>query len=228
MACILVVDDDEEVAGTVERSLSRKGHQVIAVYSGAQALESAQRQRPDLVVLDIIMPQMDGIEVCRRLRADPVTATVPILFLTAKGRIEDKIEGFEAGCDDYLAKPFDLTELELRVKALLRRSLPPPLEVPLRVGFLSLDPRTFRVSVEDKTILLTPVEYELLHYLMIHAGEAVSSERLLQEVWEYPPGTGDPNLVRAHIRNLRFKIEPAPNNPIYIQTIPRHGYILSQ
>jgi DNA-binding response OmpR family regulator len=228
MARILVVDDDRDVAGTIERTLRRKNHQVVVAYSGVQALQLIQGQRPDLVVLDIMMPRMDGIEVCQRIRVLPNVASVPILFLTAKGKIEDKIEGFEAGADDYLTKPFDLRELELRVKALLRRSLPTEVpKVPLEVGSLSLDPRTFELSVENNILLLTPVEFELLYYLMRHAGEVISTERLLQEVWEYPPGTGDPNLVRAHIRNIRSKIEPAPDNPTYIKTISRHGYIIT-
>ncbi len=228
MALILVVDDDRDVAGTIERTLRRKDHQVVVAYSGVQALQLIQRQHPDLVVLDIMMPRMDGIEVCQRIRALPNVASVPILFLTAKGKIEDKLEGFEAGADDYLTKPFDLRELELRVKALLRRSLPTEVpEGPLEVGSLSLDPRTFKLNVEDKALLLTPVEFELLYYLMKQAGEVISTERLLQEVWGYPPGTGDPNLVRAHIKNIRAKIESSPNNPIYIKTVSRHGYTVS-
>jgi DNA-binding response OmpR family regulator len=228
MARILVVDDDRDVAGTIERTLRRKDHQISVAYSGVQALQVIQGQRPDLVVLDIMMPRMDGIEVCQRIRALPNVASVPILFLTARGKIEDKIEGFEAGADDYLTKPFDLRELELRVKALLRRSLPTEVpKAPLQVGSLSLDPRTFELSVDDEVLLLTPVEFELLYYLMRHAGEVISTERLLQEVWEYPPGTGDPNLVRAHIKNIRSKIEPAPNDPTYIKTISRHGYIIT-
>lgn len=228
MALILVVDDDRDVAGTIERTLRRKDHQVVVAYSGVQALQLIQRQHPDLVVLDIMMPRMDGIEVCQRIRALPNVASVPILFLTAKGKIEDKIEGFEAGADDYLTKPFDLRELGLRVKALLRRSLKTEVpKGPLEVGSLSLDPRTFKLNVEDKVLLLTPVEFELLYCLMKQAGEVISTERLLQEVWEYPPGTGDPNLVRAHIKNIRAKIESSPNNPIYIKTVSRHGYTVS-
>jgi two-component system response regulator RpaA len=229
MARILVVDDDQDVAGTVERTLRRRDHEVMVAYSGAQALQLIQERPPDLVVLDIMMPRMDGIEVCQRIRSLYNVAAVPILFLTAKGKIEDKIEGFEAGADDYLTKPFDLRELELRVRALLRRSLPTEApRIPLEVGPLSLDPRTFELSVEDKVLLLTPVEFELLYYLMSHAGEVISTETLLQEVWEYPPGTGDPNLVRAHIKNLRAKIEPLPDNPIYIKTVSRHGYLISE
>ena len=228
MARILVVDDDRDVAGTIERTLQRRDHEVVVAHSGVQALQLIQEQCPDLVVLDIMMPRMDGLEVCERIRTLPNVATVPILFLTARGKIEDKIEGFEAGADDYLTKPFDLRELELRVRALLRRSLPTEApKAPLEVGLLSLDPRTFRLDVDGNILLLTPVEFELLYYLMKHAGEVISTERLLQEVWEYPPGTGDPNLVRAHIKNIRSKIEPKPNNPTYIKTISRHGYVIS-
>jgi len=228
MARILVVDDDRDVAGTIERTLRRRDHQVVMAYSGAQALQLIQQQCPDLVVLDIMMPRMGGIEACRRIRTLPNVASVPILFLTARSKIEDKIEGFEAGADDYLTKPFDLRELELRVRALLRRSLPTEEpKAPLEVGTLSLDPRTFKLNVDGNVLLLTPVEFELLYYLMKHAGEVISTERLLQDVWEYPPGTGDPNLVRAHIKNIRSKIEPSPNDPTYIRTISRHGYIIT-
>ena len=228
MARILVVDDDRDVAGTVERTLRRKAHEVIVAYGGAQALQLIKQQCPDLVVLDIMMPHMNGIEVCQHIRTLPNVASVPILFLTAKGKIDNKIEGFEAGADDYLTKPFDLRELELRVRALLRRSLPAEApKAPLEVGTLSLDPRTFKLNVDGHVLLLTPVEFELLYYLMKHAGEVISTERLLQKVWEYPPGTGDPNLVRAHIKNLRAKIEPSPTDPIYIKTISRHGYIIA-
>ena len=228
MARILVVDDDRDVAGTVERTLRRKAHEVVVAYGGAQALQLIKQQCPDLVVLDIMMPHMNGIEVCQHIRTLPNVASVPILFLTAKGKIDNKIEGFEAGADDYLTKPFDLRELELRVRALLRRSLPAEApKAPLEVGTLSLDPRTFKLNVDGHVLLLTPVEFELLYYLMKHAGEVISTERLLQKVWEYPPGTGDPNLVRAHIKNLRAKIEPSPTDPTYIKTISRHGYIVA-
>ncbi len=230
MACIHVVDDEPDVVWAVERGLVRRGHQVVVAHSGLQALELVRRQRPDLIILDILMPGMDGLEVCRRLRTDPTLASVPILFLTAKGEIEDVIRGFEAGGDDYLSKPFDLRELYARVEALLRRSRPlPGQERPskLVVGDLSLDLRTFTLTVKGRTVQLTPVEFDLLLCLMSHAGEVFSSERLLQEVWGYPAGTGDPATVRWHIKNLRAKIEPDPSNPIYIKTIPRYGYTVS-
>jgi DNA-binding response OmpR family regulator len=230
MASILVVDDEQDVAWAVERGLSKRGHRVMAAYSGQRALELMRRQRPDLVILDIIMPGMDGIEVCERLRGDPTLAAVPILFLTAKGDVEDRIEGFKAGCDDYLSKPFDLRELCLRVEALLRRGGPATKEEPsgtLEVGPLILDLQRFVLRIEDEVVDLTPIEFDLLLLLMSHPAEVFSSERLLQEVWGYPAGTGDPATVRWHIMNLRAKIEPDPSEPTYIRTVLRYGYTLS-
>ena len=246
MAQVLVVDDDLSVADAIDRTLRRRGHETIVVHRGRDAIEAARTQSPDIVVLDIKMPGMDGVQVCKRLRADSSTAHLPIIFLTARAMIEDKIEGFEAGADDYLTKPFAIQELELRVRALLRRvrsrSAPPGFEPSesslgqaqedtsasqgmLRVGSLELNCRTFEVSTSTGAVLLTPVEFELLNHLMRHPGEIFSTERLLQEVWDYPPGTGDPALVRMHIRNLRTKIEPADSEkPVFIQTVVRRGY----
>ncbi|MCD6385090.1 response regulator transcription factor [Candidatus Sumerlaeota bacterium] len=226
---ILVVDDDEDVAETIERTLRRANYEVRVAYRGADAMEIARREHPDLIVLDIMMPGMSGIEVCRHLRANPRFLSTPILFLTAKGEIADKIEGFEAGADDYLTKPFDLRELELRVRALLRRSHPDQMEVPperIEVGPLVLDCQTYELITPDRKVLLTPVEFELLRFLMSNPGKVFSAEKLLQQVWGYPPGTGMPDLVRVHIKNIREKIEPSPRNPRYLKNILRHGYTI--
>jgi len=231
MACIYVVDDEKDLTWALEKSLSHEGYQVVTASNGLEALRLMRRRRPDLVILDVVMPQMNGMEVCRRLRADPILSAIPILFLTVQETVEQRIEGFLAGCDDYLAKPFDLTELKLRIKALLHRSKLWPHDAPpthLTVGSLTLDLRTFTVSAEEKSPLLTPTEFDLLYSLMSHTGEVVSSQTLLREVWGYPSGTGDPATVRWHVRKLRKKIEPTPDNPIYILTVPRHGYTVSQ
>jgi DNA-binding response OmpR family regulator len=229
MASILVVDDDVYVADTIQRSLANRGHQVTAVYDGVEALEVVRQKHPDLILLDVIMPQLDGMEVCRRLRQDAEMAHIPIIFLTAMDRLVDKIEGFEVGADDYITKPFDIQELELRVRAVLRRSVPPARADPevLRVGDLSLNCHTYKAKAGSKVSLLTPIEFELLHFLMSNAGEVFSSERLLQDVWEYPPGTGDPALVRMHIKNIRDKIEVKPKRPRFLRTISRHGYTIT-
>jgi DNA-binding response OmpR family regulator len=230
MALILIVDDDEDVLKTIQLSLTKGGYQVIAVNNGYQALQHARRERPNLVILDYAMPEIDGIEVCRQLRASPATASVPILFLTAYGSIDNKIAGFDAGADDYLVKPFALQELNLRVKALLRRGAENPGEslAQISVGNLSLDCRTFDLMIGNRKVLLTPVEFELLHYMMTHAGQVLSTEQLLRDVWQYPPGTGSSELVRAHIKNLRNKIETNPKEPVYLKTIGRFGYTIGK
>ncbi len=228
---ILVVDDDVDVANMIERSLRRVGHNVMVTHRGADSLAIARQQHPDLVVLDIMMPGMNGIEVCRHMRANPELSQIPILFLTAKGEIGDKIEGFEAGADDYLTKPFDLRELSLRVRALLRRTVrgdEEPKEVErIELGPLSLDCRTFEISTTTRTVLLTPVEFELMHFLMGNPGKVFSADQLLQEVWGYPPGTGMPDLVRVHIKNIRDKIEPDPSKPVYLKNVLRRGYMVA-
>lgn len=228
MARILVVEDDLDAAATIARILRRDDHDVAVVNTGPQALAAIDRQQPDLITLDIMMPHMDGIELCRRLRSRPDTADVPILMVTAKGAVPDLVDGLDAGADDYIAKPFDIRELRARVRAMLRprqpRGAPPPT---LTVGDLTLDSRTAEVYVTGQEgVLLTPTEFDLLKHLMEHADEIVSPQRLLVEVWGYPDGAGSPDLVRAHIRNLRLKIEPDPSAPTYIKTVRRHGYTI--
>ena len=234
MARILVVDDDLSVAATIDRLLHSRGHETVVVHNGQDAIDAARETKPDLVVLDVMMPGMDGIEACKILRSDLETAHLPIIFLTARAMIDDKIEGFEAGADDYLTKPFDIQELALRVRALLRRvqmvAVQPEQDDPiLAVGDLQLNRQTFEVTTPHRTVLLTPIEFEVLYHLMKHEGQVFSSDCLLEEIWAYPPGTGDPALVRMHIRNLRAKIEPldAPS-PVYIRTVSRHGYTVRE
>lgn len=226
---ILVVDDNEDVAETIERTLEHTGFDTVVAHRGADALEIARERHPDLVVLDIMMPGMSGIDVCRHLRSNRELGDIPILFLTAKAEIGDKLEGFEAGADDYLTKPFNLIELELRVRALLRRkqqTATPTDQEKIEVGSLSLDCRVFELTTPDRTVLLTPVEFELMHFLMSHPDQVFSAEQLLQEVWGYPPGTGMPDLVRVHVKNIRDKIEPDSGEPVYLVNILRRGYMV--
>ena len=231
MATILVIDDDELVSRTLQRALKMYDYQVMTANSGIEGLQLARRHRPDLFILDIMMPGVDGYQVCRQIRGDPLLKDLPVLFLTAKAKDEDKIEGFRAGADDYLVKPFNMQELELRVKAILRRvsqDTPEPEAVTeVIIGNVLLDCRAFKVTTPHETSLLTNVQFDLLYHLMSHADQVFNSQQLLQDVWDYPRDTGSPELVRAHIKNLREKIEPTPSEPIYIRTIQGHGYTFS-
>jgi DNA-binding response OmpR family regulator len=231
MTEILVVDDDRDVAQSIELALRRHEFRVTLAHSGVEALKTLHRYQPDLVILDVMMPGMSGLEVCRRMRTDPNLADLPVIFLTARGQARDRIEGFKAGADDYIGKPFILEELLLRVRAILRRVDMVPTDTQpnlIEAGGLALDTRTFEVTTREKKVLLTPTEFDLLYYLMVHAGQVFASERLLQEVWDFPYDTGSTDLVRAHVKNLRAKIEPDPSKPTYLRTVPRHGYMLAR
>ena len=228
VAHILVVDDDSGVLGTVWRALNREGHTVVLAESAQEARTEITKQVPDLIVLDVMMPKFDGIMFCRELRKTPETQSTPILFLSAKSQVNDVVEGLDAGGDDYLKKPFHLKELNARVRVLLRRN-PPEDESSqtLSAGDLTLDLSTYQLTRDDETIQLTTTEFRLLQHLMEKPNQAHNVQDLLDSVWDYPRGTGDPDLVRAHIRNLRTKIEPNPRNPTYIQTIHGVGYTLN-
>lgn len=227
---ILLVEDDHAVAETIERSLRLSGYDVSVAHRGADALAIAQQRRPDLVILDIVMPGMDGIEVGRIMRQNPELAQLPILFLTGRQEIGDKVAAFQqALADDYLTKPFEVLELDLRVKALLRRvrrDAPPENERRIKVGDLTLDLKSFEISTPLHTVLLTPVEFELMQFLISNADQVFSADQLLQRVWGYPAGTGMPDLVRVHVKNVRDKIEPDPRQPIYLRNILRRGYMI--
>lgn len=247
---ILVIEDDEIVARTIERCLRGGEFRVRLASSGVEGLRSARREIPNLVILDVIMPGMDGYAVCREMRADPMLEEVPILFLTAKTKDEDKIVGFTAGADDYLGKPFNVDELILRIRAILRRArwggpLKPAAgtsdqaadvsksgaererenERVITIGSYLLNTRTYEFTgPKSGKIRLTPVQYDLLYHLMNHPGEIFSPARLLDEVWDYPSDAGSPDLVRVHIKNLRERIEDDPRNPKFIKTIAGYGY----
>lgn len=227
MTYILAVDDDPEVLGTLGRVLEHENYDVTLASSGAQALNFLDKRKPDMVILDIIMPEMDGITICRQLRRDPRFAALPILFLTAKGSTDDIVQGLDAGADDYVVKPFELAELRARIHALLRRGTrAQDSKAIIQVADLVLDSDTYQVRVADDVFQLTSTEHRLLRYLMEHLNQALSLSHLLQAVWEYPPNTGDPDLVRAHIRNLRAKIENEAGRK-YIRTIHGVGYMIS-
>jgi DNA-binding response OmpR family regulator len=243
---ILIVEDDEIVAKTLERCLRGSEFRVRITNSGVEGLQAARRDVPDLVILDVIMPGMDGFTVCREMRQDRLLAEVPILFLTAKAKDDDKITGLMAGADDYLSKPFNIDELQLRIRAILRRTqrkqsaevapqspieksraASPEADRVIHIGEYNLNTRTFVFSnPRTGKFRLTPVQYDLLYHLMTHPGEIFSPTRLLDEVWDYPSDVGSPDLVRVHIKNLRERIEEDPRNPTFIQTVPGYGYTI--
>ena len=226
MARILAIDDEEDIRYLIKQGLS--SHEVITAKNGPEGLEKAHCLMPDLVLLDVTMTGMSGFDVCRQLRASADLTQVPVIFLTARGALSAKLEGFGAGADDYVVKPFDVTELEVRVEAVLRRTRPHETGVVLQVGKLGLNLRSREASSDVKQALLTPTEFTLLEYMMHRPGEILSTHRLLEDVWDYPPGVGDPALVRMHIRNLREKLEEDSTQPRRILTIGRQGYLIQR
>jgi DNA-binding response OmpR family regulator len=227
---ILAVDDDPDVLGTLARALKREGFEVGRATSGLEALKKLADRRPELVILDIIMPGLDGLAVCRKIRADSQYNDLAILFLTARGQTDDIVAGLDAGGDDYVIKPFELAELTARVRALVRRGQRNAvMESPvLTIGALQLDSNTHQILVGDNTpIQLTATEHRLLRYLMEHANQVLSPQHLLEAVWDYPPDTGDPDLVRAHVRNLRAKLDTDHDGAPFIRTIHGVGYMIA-
>jgi DNA-binding response OmpR family regulator len=236
MEHILVIDDEEDLVWSIKKSLCLHGYTVSCTHNGLDALRQIQNQLPDLIILDIIMPGMDGVEVCHHIRNNVKQNSIPIIFLTAHSELRTKIAAYTVGADDYLSKPFDMHELIMRIRAVLRRSKyqseeesrTSPQCHQLQVGQLHLDLDTATVEIEKtKRVRLTPSELELLKFLMQHTGQIFSSEHLLRKVWKYPTDAGDPASVRWHIKNLRRKIELCPDHPVYLRTIPHYGYTLT-
>jgi DNA-binding response OmpR family regulator len=219
---VLVVEDDGDIADVLRRSLRNEGYEVRTSADGIEALDVAAAFTPDLIVLDLGLPRLDGVEVCRRLRDD---GDVPILMLTARAELEDRVAGLDSGADDYMVKPFERQELLARIRALLRRR-PPRGAASLNVGDLMLNPDTREVRRGKREIELTNREFELLEYLMRNERLVVSRERLLDEVWGYDPMAAT-NTIDVFISNLRRKLE-AGSEPRLLHTKRGAGYVLKE
>lgn len=223
---ILVVDDEEDIRNLLRHSLGKEGFTVRTVASGPEALAVAPTMRPSLVLLDLMLPGMQGTEVCRRLRAEPALAGTPIIMLTARGEELDRVVGFELGADDYVTKPFSTRELVLRIRAVLRRSAAggaPEPEGSLRVGALRIDAAAHRVWVDDEEVQLTATEFRLLTTLARRSGRVQTRGQLLQEVWDMPPDLST-RTVDTHMKRLREKLGPAGDR---LETVRGVGYRLN-
>jgi phosphate regulon transcriptional regulator PhoB len=221
---VLIVEDERDIRDLVVHHLKREGYQVSAASSGEEALRQVEAAPPDLVILDLMMPSMDGLEVCRRLRQDPATASLPIVMLTAKGDEVDRVLGLEIGADDYIVKPFSPKELLARVRAVLRRSRPAPDAAPLRLGGLLIDLGTHTASVGGLALALTPKEFDLLRALVEARGRVLSREFLLDRVWGYSRASEiESRTVDVHVRRLRVKLGPEGRRILTVKSV---GYRL--
>jgi DNA-binding response OmpR family regulator len=218
---ILTVDADPEMRATISHALEQEGHQIIEAKDANSALQLARERRPDVIILNFAFTDMNGFELCGRLRSLPLVNTTPILLMSRHQGAHYAAQALDSGADDYLRKPFATRELKARVRALLRRT-----QTYHTNGrpVLRLDARSNTVWIDDRTISLTPTEFGLLSHLCTESDEHHTAHSLLEQVWNYPPGDGDTALVRNHIRNLRRKIEENPNQPDIIISLHGRGY----
>jgi phosphate regulon transcriptional regulator PhoB len=221
---VVLIEDEKDIVELVRYNFRKEGFEVSAFTSGKEGLEHLRRSPADLVLLDIMLPDLDGFEICKRLRSEDRSKSLPIIFLTAKGEEIDRVLGLEIGADDYVVKPFSPRELVARVKAVLRRQARPveKLEI-VEAPDLRLDSRTQEVVVRGKTIELSTLEFKLLHFLASHPRRIFNREQLLDEVWGRDRFV-TPRTVDVHIRRLREKIEAQAEKPQYIQTVRGSGY----
>ncbi|MCP8617091.1 response regulator transcription factor [Salirhabdus salicampi] len=223
---ILIVDDEESIVTLLKYNVEQAGYETEVAFDGEEALSIAEQQSFDLIILDLMLPKLDGMEVCKKLRQQK--NSTPILMLTAKDDEFDKILGLELGADDYLTKPFSPREVVARIKAILRRSQTKMAsneesEELKRIGHLTIYPEKYEAYYEDELLEFTPKEFELLLYLARHKGKVLSRDQLLSAVWNYD-FVGDTRIVDVHVSHLREKIEPNTKKPVYIKTIRGLGY----
>ncbi|GAV21797.1 response regulator transcription factor [Carboxydothermus pertinax] len=222
---ILVVDDETPIVELIKFNLEREGYKVLEAYDGIRALEIIKKELPDLIILDIMLPGMSGLEVCKNIRNNEKTAEIPIIMLSARGEEVDKILGLELGADDYMVKPFSPRELVARVKARLRRleGREGKKEGVIKIKDIVIDQEKFAVYVKGQKMDFTPKEFELLKLLASNPGKVFTREYLLEKIWGYE-FLGDTRTVDVHIRHIRQKIEDNPAEPVYIETVRGVGY----
>jgi phosphate regulon transcriptional regulator PhoB len=225
MKRILIIEDDRDIVELVRYNLANEGFQVSGANDGATGLSTLKKSPPDLLLLDLMLPKLSGLDICREVRKDESLNRLPILMLTARGDEADRVVGLEMGADDYVTKPFSPRELIARVKALLRRA-EPAADTPrtIEIGKLSIDPASYRVSYSGKTVPLSTLEFRLLYYLASRPNRVFSRDQLLDAVW----GTDrfvTPRSVDVYVRRLREKIEPDPENPLHLKTVRGAGYL---
>ncbi|SFR13581.1 response regulator transcription factor [Desulfoscipio geothermicus] len=233
---ILVVDDEKNILELISYNLKREGYTVVTADNGLDALQTAQDVKPDLIILDIMLPGKDGLEVCRQLRFNPETYNIPIIILSAKDEEIDKVVGLEVGADDYVTKPFSPRELLARIKAHLRRMAQRSSRAPreqeksnskdLMFGSLRIRPESYEVYLEDNKVELSPKEFEILVLLAGNPGRVFTRDNLLEKIWGFD-SVRETRTVDVHIRYLRQKIEKDPANPKYIETVRGVGYRFS-
>jgi len=222
---IAIIEDEANIVELIKYNLDREGYKTISANNGRKGLELVRQELPELVILDLMLPELDGLSVCKQLRSDPLTKTIPIIILTAKSEEADRVLGLEMGADDYVTKPFSPRELVARVRAVLRRSNSVDEEEPeiLENGVIRIDLRQHLVKVRGVEVELTPKEFDFLKLLLLNPGRAFTREFLLEHLWGYEY-FGDTRTVDVHVRRLRQKIEDDPANPEYLETVRGVGY----
>lgn len=227
---ILIIDDDNAINELIKINLELAGYKVLQALDGIKGFALAKQELPNAIILDVMMPEVDGYTVAQRIRQNPETKNIPILMLTALSQLNDKVKGFDIGVDDYLVKPFEMEELKVRVRALLKRTHQIPESIATRelltIGEITLLPEIYSVKISDKQTKLTPIEFEIFNLLIQNHGNMVSSAKLLSDIWGYSPDD-DIETIRVHIRHLRTKIDKIANGKKYIETIYGGGYKLN-
>src|SRR5574344_1710870 len=230
MSKILVVDDDNSINELIKINLELAGYSVVQAFDGVKGFALAKQEIPSLVILDVMMPDVDGYTVAQRIRQNETTKNIPILMLTALSELNNKVKGFDIGVDDYLVKPFEMDELKVRVRALLKRSRQIPESAATReilsVGEITLLPETYSVKIGELQAKLTAIEFDIFNLLVQNHGNMVSSAKLLSDIWGYGPDD-DIETIRVHIRHLRTKIDKISQGKKYIETIDGGGYKLN-